>query len=197
MYNTTFTLLITTFLFLSFSVLAQPDKRAAKWQQTIDGLEKTAFIQKYTKAKEGIEAQVTEFHRNKAALNAADVEEVRKAYEATAVNFDKLLDGLKTDFMSKESRKLMTKFPDRYSKTFNAELEDNTRFYKNNCLVKMEALVPTSGSFGLMEIQLFLSLGGEVIKIIDKWQDKVQKISATYFEDHFVHNLRLKKWDAY
>lgn len=182
---------------MHLSSVAQNDKRTVKWQTTIDGLEKTEFIQKYTKAKEGIEAQVTEFHRNKATLNAADVEEIRKGYEATVTNFDKLLDGLRNDFISKESRAMMTKFPDRYSKTFNAELEDNTRFYKNNCLVKMEALVPTSGSFGIMEIQLLMTLGGEVIKIIDKWQDKVQKISSAYFEDHFVHNLRLKKWDSY
>jgi hypothetical protein len=184
--------------FISYTTHAQSDsKRNQKWQAAIDGLEKTEFVQKYTKAKEGIEAQATQFHRAKATLNAADIEEVRKAYEAASANFDKLLDGLKTDFMSKESRKIMTKFPDRYSKTFNAELEDNIRFYKNNCLSKMEALNPESGSIGLMEIQLFISLGGEVIKIIDKWQDKIQKISATYFEDHFIHNLRLKKWDSY
>jgi hypothetical protein len=191
-------LLLIACLCIGYTSRAQSEsKRNQKWQAAIDGLEKTEFVQKYTKAKEGIEAQVTQFHRNKATLNAADVEEVRKGYEATMANFDKLLDGLKTDFMSKESRKVMTKFPDRYSKTFNAELEDNVRFYKNNCFVKMEALVPESGSFGIMEIQLFISLGGEVIKIIDKWQDKVQKIGVTYFEDHFVHNLRLKKWDAY
>jgi hypothetical protein len=192
----------TPFLFIivfisALSLTAQTDKRTAKWQVTIDGLGKTEFIQKYTKAKEGIEAQVTEFHRNKATLNAADVEEVRKVYEATAANFDKLLDGLRNDFMSKESRMIMTKFPDRYSKTFNAELEDYTRLYKNNCQSRMDALVPSTGSFGIMEIQLFLTLGAEVIKIFDKWHDKIQKMSATYFEDHLIHNLRLKKWDSY
>jgi hypothetical protein len=190
--------LFTACFLMGFTANAQTEsKRAQKWQAAIDGLEKTEFVQKYTKAKEGIESQMTIFQRNKSTLNAADVEEVRKGYEATMANFDKLLDGLKADFMSKESRKLMIKFPDRYSKTFNAELEDNVRFYKNNCFVKMEALVPESGAFGLMEIQLFISLGGEVIKIIDKWQDKILKISGTYFEDHFVRNLRLKKWDAY
>jgi hypothetical protein len=190
-------LLVITFISISLASMAQTDKRTAKWQVTIDGLEKTEFVQKYIEAKGGIEKQLTEFHRNKATLNAADVEEIRKAYEATTANFDKLLDGLRNDFASKENRKMMTQFPDRYAKTFNAELGDNVKSYHNNCTVKMDALVPGTGSFGLMEIQLFIGLGAELIKIFDKWQDKVNKIRATYFEDHFVHKLRLKKWDAY
>ena len=193
-----FTLFII-FLLIGFATTAQnaDSKRNQKWQTAIDGLEKTEFVQKYMKAKESIEAQVTEFHRSKATDNAADVEEIRKGYEATVANFDKLLDVLKTDFMSEDNRRIMAKFPERYSKTFNADLEENVRFYKNNCLAKMEALHPESGAFGLMEIQLIIGLGGELIKILDKWHDKIQKMSATYFEDHFIHKLRLKKWDAY
>ena len=191
-------LVIICLLIGSVAYAQVPDsKRQQKWRTTIEGLEKTEFVQKYSKAKERIESQITEFHRNKATHNAADVEEVHKGYEATVANFDKLLDDLKSNFMSKENRQMMAKFPDKYTKMYNAELEDIVRVYNNNCLVKMEALNPESGAFGLMDVGLIIQLGNELIKMIREQQNKIEKMSATYFEDNFVHKLRLKKWDAY
>lgn len=104
---------LTLFLILSLSAaLVAQGKQQLKWQQTIDGLEKSEFIQSFTKAKERIEQQMSDFHRHKDSLKTEDVEEVKKGYETSAANFDHLLDDLKNDFLNKETRKIMTQSPD-------------------------------------------------------------------------------------
>ncbi len=188
--------ILFSFIFMVAS-FAQ-SKQELKWQQTIDGLEKAEFIQSFTKAKESIEKQMTEFHRHKASLKAADVEEVKKGYEASVINFDKLLDDLKKDFLSKDTRKIMAQSPDRFTKYYNAELEESVRFYNNQCLSKADALVNASeGAFGLAEIQFLIGLGKEIYSLIEKNQERMAKMSSAYFEDHFVRKLRLKKWEQY
>jgi Cu/Ag efflux protein CusF len=189
---------ITTFLILSITASVVAQSRAVKWQRTIDGLEKSEFIQAFTKAKSSIEKQMTDFNGKKATLKAEDVEEVKKGYEASMVKFDKLLDDLKKDFLDKEARIIMTRSPDRFTKYYNSELEEAVRFYNNQCLSKADALVNASqGAFGLAEIQLILGLGKEVFDLINQYKDNMTKMSSEYFENHLIKNLRLKKWDQY
>jgi hypothetical protein len=191
--------LMGLFCLLSQIVSAQPNaKRENKWQETIDGLEKTEVIQKYIKAKENIEKQMTDFHRQKSTLNPNDVEEIRKGYDASVGKFDKILEDLKKDFMSAQARKIMNQSPDRFVKYYNGEVDEAVRFYGNNCNSKIEALLyADGGGTGITEVMALIGLASELVKIIDKWQDKVQKMSGDYFDNNFIQKLRLKKWDAY
>lgn len=184
---------------ISEGLLAQ-SKREEKWQTAINALKETEFITKYKEFKERIEANVTQFHidMTEKGLSEEEIEAVAAAYENSVEKFDKLLDKLKTDFTDPTMRKELAKSSDRYTEVYVPNLEKAYATYMNDCQLKIDRLTGGGrGAIGIGEVQMLLAMGNMVYKIVEQQQAKMAKLSASFFEQNFINDLRLKRWEEY
>ncbi len=192
-----FLLIILIMMGVSISLSGQSG-REAKWNEAILALEKSDFTVKYTSIKDSIESQVADFHRHKSSCRPEEVAAVKKGYERSVEQFDKILNRLKDDFSDPDTREYIAKSPDRFSIYLEAELNNALTFYNNNCKSKIDEYVDNStGALGLMELGLVIALGKELWTLWSNKQAKMKGMSSKYFEDHFISQHRLKKWEHY
>jgi hypothetical protein len=194
-----FNLVLILIIFQNYIVEGQVISNRQKkiLEEDIAKLKKTEFYQKFLNCKKNIESQVASFYIKKTSFKAEDIDDVHRNYDASSREFNKILDELLFDFSNNDRREICIMYPDQYSKLLNAEIEDVLRFYKNNCLIKIENLMQESGSFGLMEIQMKIGLGGEIIKMIDLYKKHSKRMNAEFLKKHLINDLRLKKWEEY
>lgn len=181
----------------SISLSAQ-SKREAKWDEAIQALEKSDFTVKYTSIKDSIESQVADFHRHKTSCRPEEIATVKKGYEQSIEQFDKILNRIKEDFSDPKTREFIARNPDRFSTYLEAELNNALTYYNTNCKSRIDEYVENStGALGLMELSLVIALGKELWSLWSEKQAKTKGMSSKYFEDHFISQHRLKKWEHY
>ncbi len=196
-----YSIFICTILISSYgSLVGQSKSKQKKWQQSINALKQTQFIQTYTLYKDSIETVTANYHRIKQELHPKDVEEVKNGYDESLVKFNKILDDVKKEFSNKEQRKYITSFPESYTQTFDARLELAMNTMNSKCLYYMEPAffdndVPSA--MGLTEIVIMISIIKEFVGMIRSMNKKMEGISAEYIDRHLVNDLRLKTWDEY
>jgi hypothetical protein len=182
---------------IATSLCAQPGKHP-KWDTALLALEKSDFVVQYSAIKDTIELQIADFHRQKSGLRPEEIAAVKKGYEQSVEQFNKVLNLIKEDFTDPSYRSFMADHPDRFSATLEAELNNALTFYNNNCKSKIDQYVPHGhASLGLMEVGMLITLGKELYKIWSERQAKAKEMSGSYFEERFVSKYRLKKWDHY
>lgn len=182
---------------ISQNVEAQ-SKQHQKWQEAVDALSRSEFIQEYRKMKNKIETQVAAFHQYKAEIHVDEFEEVGKHYTDVVEDFDVILNDLKNRFKNKMDRESMLRKPDDYTKYYKPALDSAKINYNNTCAVKIDAHIDNGDSaVGITEITAVIALVGELVKIVDKYQKKMEDMSGTYLEDNLIRDLRLKKWKHY
>ena len=173
-------------------------KKVKKWQEAIDNLEKTEFVQTYKDYKERIEMGIADFQLMQDNLDEKDIEIVRNGYIETKQRFDTMFESMKADFTNKKMRKYICNKPEHYFKGFRYDMDQGWNFYRNNCERYIHQFTtPEVAAFGLTEITLLLGLIEKFGNIISKHIDKMNKISGEYLESHFISKMRLKDWETY
>lgn len=182
------------------SLIGQNKNKQKKWQQSINALKQTQFIQTYALYKDSIETITANYHRIKGELHPKDIEEVKKGYDESLMKFNKILDNIMKEFSNKEQRKYITTFPESYTQTFDARLELAMNTINSKCLYYMDqAFFDNSApsAFGLMEFTIIIGIIKEFAGMIGKVNKKMEGVSAEYIDRHLINDLRLKTWDEY
>lgn len=188
---------LTLLLGIGQNGIAQ-SKQHKKWQKAVDNLNRSDFIKEYRAIKDKIEAQVTTFHQHKDQIVLEDFEYVGKHYTEAVEEFDVILNDLKNKFKNKADRDEMLRRPDSYTKDFKRAVDNAKKNYNNTCAERIDALIENGDSaIGITEITAVMALVGELVKIVDQWQKKLQEMSGVYLEDNLIRDLRLKKWKHY
>lgn len=181
---------------------AQSPRLTQRWDEAIESLRQSEFTIEFRKMKMRIEQDIAIFKVAAAEEQtaAADIEDIRKSYTLTAEKFDAVLEALKQGFTNPIARKTIAGNPAAQTESLRADLEAANQFYMNECFKPITELVPEyfkDRSFGLTEIGLLISLTKEVIELIGKEKQRINKLSGDYFEQHFISPLRLKAWEEY
>jgi len=187
-------LFVFTYSIISFG----QSKKKKKWDEAISALQQTEFIKNYNKYKEGIETTVAAFHLKQDEFNQEEVRILSKTYEESVVDFDRILDKIKRDFMDKQTRNYMASNPESYGSNFDGLLMNAGRKFDNQCAQLMDDMMEEDiYSFGLMEITIAMGLIKELANLISSLNKKMKNMSADYIEDNMLQDLRLKQWDQY
>lgn len=192
-------LLIIIHLCLSITIYGQ-SKKEKKWDQAIASLNQSDFVEKYDELKMKIEEQVKEFHMKKNSSNVMpeEIAEVKKSYDESLVKFDGILEEIKKDFTDPQTRQIISKSPERFTRYLETEIDGAFVFYNNNCKRKIDMLVNSGvASIGLMEFGMLISLGKEVYGLFQQYRENTRKMSAEYFDKNFIKDHRLKRWEEY
>lgn len=176
---------------------AQSGKRA-KRDAAIQALEKSDFTVTYSAIKDTIESQVADFHRKKSGLRPEEIASVKKGYEQSVEQFEKVLDRIKEDFSDPANRSYIASHPDRFSSYLQPELNNALTFYNSNCKNKIDEYVQNDyATLGLMEVGMLIAIGKELWTLWKDKQNKTRELNKKYFEERFASKYRLKKWDHY
>ena len=178
--------------------LSAQSKKEAKWSESLLALEKSDFTVQYTAIKDSIEQQIADFHRKKAELSPEEIADVRKGYELSVAEFEKILVHIRDGFTDPKKRALITQNADYFSKMLESDLNGALNYYNTTCKERIDSYIDQSqGAIGLMEIGILITLGKELWSLWDQKQKRAAEMSAKYFEDHFMSNHRFKKWEHY
>ncbi len=178
--------------------LSAQSRKEARWASALLALEKSDFAVQYKAIKDTIESQVAEFHFYKSSLTPDQIAEVRKAYELSVAEFDKILNEVKVGFTDPHKRDLIADHADYYSRMLSGNLNDALKYYNTTCKSKIDLYVDNEkGVLGLMEIGILITLGKEIWSLWDQNNKKSREMSAQYFEEHFSGKFRFKKWEHY
>lgn len=189
--------IVTTVIILqiafSSDIIGQKSK---KWQEAINQLEKSEFVQEHQKNKVAIEESITYFlSTNK---NKKDIEAVRLNYIICKEKFDVIFDRMIVSFTNKKNRKFIIRDPDWYFNGFRSDVNEAMQTYRNTCERQIHEMVNLEeAAFGLTEITILISLIKELSGIVSNHIKKMNKMSADYFETNFVAKQRLKDWESY
>jgi hypothetical protein len=182
------------FLFIGqpLKLKAQNTSAEKKMNTLISAIDETKFIIDYKEFKNQIEGLAAEIK-----LSEADAKEIAKAklsYNQSRLRFDAILDQLKRDLANPDTRKLITKSPEAFSRNYQKRLDECKLFCNDNFKKKASAILKTD-ALDAESIQLIIGSFFSIFKVFSEKKTAENEFSIQYLEVNLIEPLRFKTWD--
>jgi len=187
---------LKTTILIAFSFLAIFNVNAQGVNKALKEFQQTEFMVQFTKMQYEAKQSVRKFKTNRDLYDAADVAAVKEAYNKTAMQYNKLLAGIKVDFLNKKKMKYIANMPHEYSKSLELDLRRLEDFYNINYQQALMDVTGEADGNGLIILltQVFQFAEKMVAKIIEIRQ-AAKHFTAEMLETRLVEPARFLYWD--
>lgn len=185
-------LILTIFLSGSFTILYS--------QSLYSGLNSFLsqdFFDEYDELSTRAEDAVRQFKYVQHKYSPSEIEDVKKAYNASAGYFNSVVLNIKNDLLNKQKRKFMVQFPQDYAKQVEADLYRAREFYESN--FQKEIIQVTNGEITGVA---FLALLPEIIgyaktafAAYTKIKAEMKKFNDNLLQKQLVEPYTFRMWD--
>lgn len=166
-----------------------------KSEEALDAFLDTEFIEEFQEMREKAEETVRDFKQKESKYE--DTYRVEEAYNATVIEFNKVLMSIKNDLLDRKKRKYIADFPDAYAKSLEADMYRLNDFYDAN--FRQVLLDVTDGDIDgspLLLAQTLVDITIGFVRLIGNWKRKGKKFTEQYLMDRLVAPNQFKTWSA-
>ena len=190
--NIVFVFTLATIFLTSISLSAQGTGTEKKLNTLITTIEDTKFIKSYKELKNKVENTAAEVKL--AQADPKDIAKVKLAYNQSKFRFDGVLDQLKRDLANSDTRKMILKSPETFSRNYQKRLDDAETYCNDNFNKKAAAILKTDAA-GLDDIELLVGTFFTIFKAFTEKKASKDEFSIQFLELNLIDPLRLKAWD--
>jgi hypothetical protein len=190
--NILLTLISLTFFTVHNPLFSQGIGTEKKLNTLITAIEDTKFIKAYKELKNKVENTAAEVKL--AQADPKDVARVKLAYNQSKFRFDGVLDQLKRDLANSDTRKMILKSPETFSRNYQKRLDEAETYCNDNFNKKAAAILKTDAA-GLDNIELLVGTFFTIFKAFTEKKAAKDEYSIQFLELNLIDPLRLKAWD--
>ena len=185
--------LITTLLLIS-GLSAQPNKKLAP---ALGKFLNTEFMVKFHDLKLEAESAATNVIAKEQKMKPDDVAKVRTAFNQTAQRANKILEGIKQDFLDPKKLKSIESMPDLYSDGLKLRLIELQEFYSMHFQQTLADATSdqVDGSALLLIVTELINLTRGLTVYFAQMQREARMYTEDYLNQHLVKPHRWRYWN--
>jgi len=183
-------------IFITFALFSTINVNAQSVNQVLNDFQQTEFMLSFTQIQYQAQRSVRTFKNNEQDYDEMDLQNLKKAYNETAKQYNQLLANIKIDFLKKQKMKSIASMPHEYAKSLELDLRQLNEVYHTNY---QQTLMDITGELDGSSIDV---LWKKVIKFPKKMIQKIvglakasKHFKAEILESRLVEANRFLYWD--
>ena len=181
-------------LLIGLDTDAQPSKKISP---ALSAFLNTEFMVKFHDLGIEAEASAKNIQENRSEFSQRDYNKLQTYYDQTAQRANKILVGIKTDFLDKKKLKMITEYPEMYSDGLKSKMSDLSDFYSKNFQQTLAdaQVFEEDGSAILLLITEVIGLTKGLSDYMKDVRREARRYNNEYLSKNLVEPYRWRFWE--